>query len=287
VIWRAGAFSLGLKARPLVMGIVNATPDSFSGDGVLKLYRNEKIPGLAYALKLARDGADILDVGGESSRPGARVLTAGEEAHRVIPLITALVRRVKVPVSVDTYKPLVARQALEAGASIVNVIKGPCAPARIFEDAARFKAGLILMHMRGTPRTMQARTKYRDVVLDVKAELRKALENCRKCGIKKERIVVDPGIGFAKTVEQNLVLLQRLEEFSSLGYPVLVGTSRKSFIGRILGLDVDERLMGTAATVALAVASGAAIVRVHDVKAMKQVVLMAHAVVNGGKGIAA
>ena len=269
------------------MGIVNATPDSFSGDGVLRLYRREKVPGLAYALKLIEDGADILDVGGESSRPRAKVLTAKEEARRVIPLIAALVRRVKVPVSVDTYKPLVARQALEAGASIVNVIKGPCVSTRILKDAACFKAGLVLMHMRGTPRTMQAQTKYRDVVLDVKAELRKALENCRKCGIKKENIVVDPGIGFAKTTDQSLELLRRLKEFSSLGYPVLIGPSRKSFIGKTLGLDVDDRLMGTAAAVALGVASGASIVRVHDVKAMKQVVIMAHAVVNGGKGIPA
>ena len=269
------------------MGIVNVTPDSFSGDGVLKIYRQEKVPGLAYALTLIEDGADILDVGGESSRPGAKVLTAEEEARRVIPLIAALARRGKVPVSVDTYKPLVARQALEAGASIVNVIKGPCISTRILKDAASFQAGLVLMHMRGTPQTMQVHTKYRDVVADVKAELRKALKNCRECGIKKENIVVDPGIGFAKTVDQNLVLLQRLKEFSSLGYPLLVGTSRKSFIGKTLGLDVSDRLMGTAATVALAVASGAAIVRVHDVKAMKQVVLMAHAVVNGGKGIPA
>jgi dihydropteroate synthase len=158
---------------------------------------------------------------------------------------------------------------------------------QILKDVASFKAGLVLMHMRGTPRTMQAKTTYKDVVLDVKAEFKKALKDCKKCGIKKESIVVDPGIGFAKTVDQNLVLLKRLKEFCSLGYPVLVGTSRKSFIGKTLGLDVGDRLMGTAATVALAVASGASIMRVHDVKAMKQVALMAHAVVNGGKGMPA
>jgi dihydropteroate synthase len=280
MIWRARSFSFELKTRVLVMGVVNATPDSFSGDGVLKRSCKEKVPGLLYALKLVEDGADILDVGGESSRPGAKVLTAKEEIVRVVPLITELVRRVKVPVSVDTYKPLVARQALEAGASIVNVIKGPCISDGILKDVACHKAGLVLMHMRGTPRTMQACTMYRDVVSDVKIELKKALEYCRKHGIKKESIVVDPGIGFAKTVEQNLILLQRLNEFFSLGYPILVGTSRKSFIGKTLGLDVEDRLMGTAATVALSVMSGASIVRVHDVKAMKQVVSMTSAVCN-------
>ena len=279
MIWQAGAFCLDLKPRPLVMGIVNVTPDSFSGDGVLKTFRHEKVPGLACALKLVDDGADILDVGGESSRPGAKVLSAREEARRVVPLIAALVKRVKIPVSVDTYKSLVAREALEAGASIVNVIKGPGVGVGILNDVALFKAGIVLMHMRGTSRTMQTKTQYRDIVSDVKEELKKALENCRKCAIKKVSIVIDPGIGFAKTADQNLSLLRRLDEFSSLGYPLLVGTSRKSFIGKTLGLDVDDRLMGTAATVALAVASGAAVVRVHDVKAMKQVVLMAQAVI--------
>jgi dihydropteroate synthase len=287
MIWRAGTFCLELKARTLVMGIVNVTPDSFSGDGVLKRHSKEKIRGLAYALKLVEDGADILDVGGESSRPGAKRLAVEQETRRVIPLIAALVRRVNVPVSVDTYKPLVARRALEAGASIVNVIKGPCVHPRILRDVSSFGAGLVLMHMRGTSRTMQKQTTYRDVVGDVKAELKKALENCKRYGIKKENIAVDPGIGFAKTVEQNLILLRRLDEFLSLGYPVLVGTSRKSFIGKTLGLDVNDRLMGTAATVALGVAAGAAIVRVHDVKAMKQVVLMADAVVNGKEGMPA
>jgi dihydropteroate synthase len=280
VIWRASSFSLELKARTLIMGIVNVTPDSFSGDGVLARYPKEKVSGFSYALKLVDDGADILDIGGESSRPGAKMLSVQEEASRVVPLIAALVRRVKVPVSVDTYKPQVAHQALEAGASIVNLIKGPSADVVLLKEVAAAGAGLVLMHMRGTSRTMQMRTQYRDVVLEVKAELKKALENCRKCGIKKENIVVDPGIGFAKTLDQNLALLRRLNDFSSLGYPILLGTSRKSFIGKVLGLDVDDRLMGTAATVALGVASGAAIVRVHDVKAMKQVVMMADAVIN-------
>jgi dihydropteroate synthase len=279
VIWQARGFRIDCGARTLVMGIVNATPDSFSGDGVLAHARKEKIPGLAYALKLVEDGADILDVGGESSRPGARGLTAKEEARRVVPLIEALARRVKVPVSVDTYKPLVARQALDAGASIVNVIKGPSVSDSILKDVASSGAGLVLMHMRGTPRTMQRKTAYRDVVRDVKAELRDVLGRCRMHGIKKGHVVVDPGIGFSKTVGQNLVLLKRLGEFAVLGCPVLIGTSRKSFIGKTLGLDVDDRLMGTAATVALGVASGAAIVRVHDVKAMKQVALMADAVI--------
>ena len=280
-LWHAGSFRLELGEKTLVMGIVNVTPDSFSGDGVLVPRRKEKIPGFSRALELVDEGADILDVGGESSRPGALVLSVQEELGRVLPLVKMLVKSVKVPVSVDTYKPMVARQALDAGASIVNLIQGTPEggiPLALLKVVKRSGAGFILMHMRGDPRTMQTLTSYHDVVRDVKRALKKTLDNCLGYGIKRDSIVVDPGIGFAKTAGQSLVILQRLNELASLRIPVLVGTSRKSFIGKTLGVDVDDRLTGTAATVALAVACGAHMVRVHDVKAMKQAVLMADAV---------
>jgi dihydropteroate synthase len=277
-LWQARGLRLELGGRTQVMGIVNITPDSFSGDGILSGSRKEKVPGLSYALDLIDEGADILDIGGESSRPGAKVLSAREEAARVIPLITALARRVDVPISVDTYKPLVAKEALKAGAVIVNLIKGVPADPAMLDLVGKAQAGLILMHMRGTPLTMQGLTRYDDVVIDVKRELSRTLAVLSKYGIKKDAVVIDPGIGFAKNVEQNLVLMQRLGEFASLGFPLLAGTSRKSFIGKTLGVDVDDRLSGTAATVTLAAAFGAHIVRVHDVKAMKQAVMMADAV---------
>jgi dihydropteroate synthase len=260
------------------MGIVNVTPDSFSGDGVLSKKRNEKVPGLSHALELIDQGADILDIGGESSRPGARMVTANEELKRVIPLITALAKRVTIPLAVDTYKPVVAERALEAGASIINLIKGTPPQASMLKVVKKYDAGLILMHMRGTPKTMQARTGYKNVVTDVKNELKKALALCTALGIKKTNIVIDPGIGFSKTAEQNLSLLKHLDDFSALKSPVLVGTSRKSFIGKLLGADVKDRLTGTVASTALSAMLGAHIVRVHDVKEMKQAMTITDAI---------
>ncbi len=278
-LWHAGAYRLSLGERTLVMGIVNATPDSFSGDGVRSGNPREKIPGLRYARQLADDGADIIDIGGESTRPGARAVSLKEEAARVIPLISALARSIKIPISIDTRQPEVVREALEAGVSIVNLVQGTPADVRILERVAHAGAGLVLMHMRGTPQTMQRHCRYTDVVLDVRNELKKSLDNCSLYGIKKASIVVDPGIGFSKTAEQNLLLLQRLRIIAALPYPVLIGTSRKSFIGKTLGVDVDGRLMGTVVTGALAIAAGTHILRVHDVKAMKQAAQMADAVV--------
>lgn len=279
-IWKARDYGIELGARTLVMGIVNVTPDSFSGDGVLADGRCEKIPGMAYALKLARDGADILDIGGASSRPGSIAPGCKEEAQRVVPLIKALVARVDVPVSVDTASVRVAREALKAGASIINLIQGTPADRRLLALVGETGAGLVLMHMRGTPRTMQlpGKTHYRDVVKEVSSELDLSFEQCLAAGITRDRIVLDPGIGFSKTPEQNLMILRRLAEFCSCGYPVLVGTSRKSFIGKVLGVPEKRRLVGTLVTVVTAIMSGAHIVRVHDVKVMKQAALMADAI---------
>ncbi len=279
-IWKARGHRIRLGERTLIMGIVNVTPDSFSGDGVLAPGRREKVPGLAHALELARAGADILDIGGASSRPGSVPPGDRVEAGRVLPLIAALAKQVRLPISVDTVSVLVALEALAAGASIVNLIQGTPADPQLLRAAGEARAGIILMHMRGTPLTMQtaAMTRYRDVVAEVKAELGMTLKDCAGFGVREESIVVDPGIGFAKTPQQNLKILRHLDEFALLGYPLLVGTSRKSFIGRVLGGKDDDRLVGTAATVALAAMSGAHIVRVHDVKAMKQAVLMADAI---------
>jgi dihydropteroate synthase len=229
------------------------------------------------------DGADILDIGGESTRPGAAAVGVTEEAARVIPLIAALARRVKVPLSVDTSKPEVARQALDAGAAIVNLVKGTPASVAMLKLVGRSKAGLVLMHMRGTPRSMARNIRYGNLIADVKRELAESLERCAGYGIARESIVIDPGIGFAKDARQSLCLLSRIDEFASLGYPLLAGTSRKSFIGKTLGVDVLDRMPATAASVALAVAAGVHIVRVHDVKAMRQAAMITDAIINAGQ----
>jgi dihydropteroate synthase len=256
------------------MGVLNVTPDSFSGDGELDVRG-----AVLRAVRLVRDGADIIDVGGESTRPGSRRVGDRTEIRRVVPVIRELVRKTGIPVSVDTYKPDVAVAALEAGASIVNVVQGTPVDKRILDVVARFGAAIVLMHIRGTPRTMQTKTDYDDVVKDIVVSLKKSVEKCLESGIKKERIVVDPGIGFAKTVEQNLEVIRRLREMRVLKCPLLIGPSRKSFIGRTLDMPVEKRLIGTAAAVAASIMNGAHIVRVHDVKEMKQVSVLVDAII--------
>ncbi len=276
--WRARSFTIALGERTLIMGIINATPDSFSGDGVLSKYKNEKVPGLSYALKLHDLGADILDIGGESTRPGAKCVAVQDELRRVIPLVSALAKRVKIPISVDTYKPVVAQQALDAGASIINTIKGTPPQIALLKTVKRYNAGLILMHMRGTPRNMQSLTTYKDVVHGILNELSHALKICEDCGVNNQNIVIDPGIGFSKTAEQNLSLLKNLNLFARLHLPILVGTSRKSFIGKVLNNDSTNRLAGTIASAVMAASCGAHIVRVHDVKEMKQALSVTDAI---------
>lgn len=247
------------------MGIVNVTPDSFSGDGIVD-------PGGAveHGLKLAAEGADILDVGGESTRPGHQPASAEEELRRVLPVVRRLAREAGVPVSIDTWKMEVAEAAAEAGASIVNDIWGLQRSPGIAELAQRRGLALVLMHN-------QEGTRYRDLMAEVLASLRHSLATADAAGVPPERVIVDPGIGFGKSAEQNLIVLRRLAELRSLERPLLVGTSRKSFIGRLLDLPPDRRLEGTAATVAASVLRGADIVRVHDVAAMAQVVRVAEA----------
>jgi dihydropteroate synthase len=266
---------LNLGHTTKIMGVVNCSPDSFSGDG-----KRTRSACLRHARKLIREGADILDIGGESTRPGALSVALKAEIRRVIPVIDVLARTTKIPISVDTSKLEVARRALDAGASIVNNIRGIQTSAGFLKIVRDYNAAIVIMHMRGTPATMQSKARYKEVVGEVIEELQISVEKCLEIGIKKDRIIVDPGIGFAKTVEQNLTLIDHLNRLNVLHCPILLGTSRKSFIGQILKSDLDKRLMGTAATVTAGVMRGAHMVRVHDVKFIKETLKMTDAILN-------
>ncbi len=264
--------------RTLIMGVLNVTPDSFS-DGGNFLDVNTAVQ---HAREMARAGADIIDIGGESTRPGATPVSAEEELRRVLPVVERLRDLV---VSVDTTKSVVAEQALAAGARIVNDISALRFDPRMVDVVRDMGAGVVLMHMQGAPQTMQQSPRYDDVVAEVRSFLAERIALAVSQGLKKSQIAVDPGIGFGKTVEHNLQLLARLGEFGSLGCPVVVGTSRKSFLGKVLAATgarhasgADARLWGTAATVAWAVAQGARVVRVHDVAEMLDVVRMVEAI---------
>ncbi len=274
--WHTSRRIISLK-KPLIMGILNVTPDSFSDGGCF--YDVSK--AVEHALKMADEGADIIDLGGESTRPGACTVQSDVEISRILPVIDALANRLSIPLSVDTWKSQVADAALNAGAEIINDISGLNFDADMPETAAKHQAGLVLMHTRGKPQDMQQNTNYPDLMGEISSYLHIASLKALSAGVPANRIALDPGIGFAKELDGNLEILRRLQEFESLGYPLLVGTSRKSFIGKTLQKkDTADRLFGTAATVALAVASGAKILRVHDVKAMKDVALMADAIIN-------
>lgn len=275
-ILSAGRYKLNLGARTHIMGILNVTPDSFS-DGGLYTDREEAV---RRAIEMESQGADIIDVGGESTRPGARAVSAGEEYERVIPVIKALVKRVKIPISVDTSKFTIAQKALDCGAVIINDISGLKREPKITRLVKKHNAAVVLMHMEGTPRTMQRNPRYKSLISEITEGLRYSIDIAKDAGISDNNIVIDPGIGFGKTVEHNLEILKRLREFRSLGYPILVGPSRKSFIGKILGLETQERLFGTAAAVAAAIQNGADILRVHDVEHMRQVARLTDAILN-------
>lgn len=265
--------------RTLVMGVLNATPDSFYDGGRYTTLD----AALARAEQMLAEGADILDIGGESTRPGAQPVPEEEEIRRVLPLIEAIVARFpEAAVSIDTTKSRVAQLALQAGACIVNDISGATFDPRMLAVVAQASALIVLMHIKGTPQTMQQNPTYDDVVAEVKATLYAHARRALDAGVLPEHIWLDPGIGFGKTVQHNLQLLRGLPELATLGYPILIGTSRKSFIGHILGgLPPEERLEGTLATLALAVAWGADIVRVHDVKAAVRAVRVADALCRG------
>jgi dihydropteroate synthase len=269
-----GRYKLRLGRRAYIMGIVNVTPDSFSGDGLL-ISQKSKVKSqtldhvINYAENLVRDGADIIDVGGESSRPGASRVSVKEELKRTIPVIKSLAKRVDVPISIDTYKPEVARQALDNGAVMVNDISGLRDP-RMAKVAAKYKAGVVIMHMKGRPRNMQKNPVYTSLLDEIIAYLDNAVKFAGESGIKPEKIIIDPGIGFGKTLEHNLEILKRLSEFKTLGRPIMVGVSRKSFLGRILKAGPRERFPGSLSSACLAVKNGAHIVRVHEVKETKE-----------------
>lgn len=261
--------SLRLGHRTALMGILNVTPDSFSDGG--EWIDPER--ALRHARTMVREGAAIIDVGGESTRPGARAVRAGEEIRRVVPVIERLADE-GILVSIDTSKSAVARAAFRAGAKILNdvtALRGDPAMARA---AAKAGVAVILMHMKGTPRTMQRNPSYRDVVEEILEFFRGILRNAWRAGIERDKIILDPGIGFGKLPEHNLEILRRLDEFRRLGCPLAIGTSRKSFIGRALGRRVDDRVYGTAATVAAAILRGVDVVRVHDVREMSDVARM-------------
>jgi dihydropteroate synthase len=273
-VWQTARRTLSLE-RPLIMGILNITPDSFSDGG---RYASTDL-AVSRAVEMEQQGADILDIGAESTRPGASPVSAEEEKQRLLPVIEQLAKRITIPVSVDTWKADVADASLSCGAEIINDISGLNFDPEMGSVCARHQAGLVLMHTRGTPQTMQQNTVYNDLMGEVSASLADSVRRATESGNLPDRLVIDPGIGFAKNREGNLELLRRLGEFRSIGLPLLVGTSRKAFIGTILGKqNPDERLFGTAATVALAVANGASIIRVHDVAAMRDVALMAHCI---------
>ncbi len=258
------------------MGILNVTPDSFS-DGGRYLQRDA---ALRRGVEMASAGADIIDVGGESTRPGSQSVPADEEMRRVLPVIEGLAAEPGLVISVDTRKAAVARAALEAGASMVNDISALTADPEMADVVASHGASVCLMHMRGTPATMQADPQYDDVVAEVAKYLRERAEAAVEAGIERDLIVIDPGFGFGKTLYHNLEMLRRIREFTALGYPVMVGTSRKSMLGALLGgVSPEDRTEGTAATVALAIAGGASLVRVHDVREMWRVVSVTDAVV--------
>jgi len=257
------------------MGILNITPDSFSDGGC---YLDLKTAG-AQALKLVEEGADILDLGAESTRPGALPVTAREELERLLPVLKRIRKEVLVPISIDTVRPEVAKECLEAGADIINDVSGlKRSGLDMAKVVKKFGAGLVLMHSRGTPETMQTLASYKDVITDVMSELRESIRLATDAGVERERIVVDPGLGFAKTPEQNLEILKKISVFHELGFPILTGPSRKSFVGKVTGREVKDRMFGTAACVAACVREGVQILRVHEPGAMRDVILMTEAI---------
>lgn len=271
-VYTFGNLRYDFTSRTYLMGILNVTPDSFSDGG--RFFDLEK--AVAHARQLERDGADFLDVGGESTRPGAEPVTADEEIRRVVPVIKKLSRELSIPISIDTTKSIVAQEALRAGAVIVNDISGLRFDAAMPKVIAEHSATAVLMHMKGDPRSMQQNPQYDDVVGEVSAFLQRQAVLAERAGITQ--IILDPGIGFGKNLSHNVVLIRHLRAFVELGYPVLVGPSRKSFLGAILDLSVGDRVEGTAAAVTASVLGGASIVRVHDVKEMKRVARVADAI---------
>ncbi len=260
-----------------IMGILNITPDSFSDGG--KYFGNSD-EALRRAVQMLEDGADIIDIGAESTRPGASIVSEEEEIERVIPIIERIIKETGAVVSIDTYKSKTAKEALKAGASIVNDISGLKSDSKMAEVISDADAAVVIMHMQGIPQNMQENPQYEDVVEDIIRELKESISIAKIAGIKENKIVVDPGLGFGKSNINNLEIVNRLREFKTLGYPILIGASRKSMIGNVLNLPVEERVEGSLAVAAAAAMNGASIFRVHDVKETKRVIAMIDAIKN-------
>lgn len=275
-----GSLTLSCARRTRVVGILNATPDSFSDGGA---YFGDIEKAVKHIVRMAADGADVIDVGGESTRPGSIGVTADEELKRVIPIIREASQAVRIPISIDTSKSEVALEALRNGASIVNDVTALRGDPRLASVVSDYGAGLILMHMRGMPRTMQEDPVYDDVVAEVIESLKGSIDRALAAGIREERIIIDPGIGFGKTLGHNLEILRRLSEFGILGRPIMVGVSRKSFLGTILGKEVGERLIGTVAASAAAIMNGADFVRTHDTQEAVEAVRVLDAIMGKGR----
>ena len=275
--WKLARRSLSYGERTLVMGVLNVTPDSFSDGG--EFFSLER--AVAHAEQMIAEAADIIDVGGESTRPGSAFVSEGEELQRVIPVIERLATKSPVPISIDTTKSSVARAAIAAGAEIVNDISGLRFDPLIADEAARAKAGLVLMHSRGTPKDMQQLPPVDDIMSEVIGELRNSVLVAEERGVARDRIAIDPGIGFGKTLAQNVELIAKLDQLviAFAEFPIMIGTSRKSFLGKLLdNAPADQRLHGTIASVVASVLNGAHIVRVHDVKAAVEAIKVAYAV---------
>jgi dihydropteroate synthase len=269
--------TIELGERTLVVGVLNVTPDSFS-DGGLSF---EPARAIERALEMEAEGADIIEIGGESTRPGASRLSADEELSRVLPVLKAVSGKLQLPISIDTYKSEVAAAALAEGAMIVNDVSALRFDPAIADVVGRERAALVLMHMRGDPATMQKMPPSSDIFAEIESDLQVAIQLARSRGLNRNQLVIDPGVGFGKTLEQNLAIINQLERFESFDLPLMIGTSRKSFIGKLTGRPERERLFGTAASVAAAIMRGAHIVRVHDVREMIEVTRVIDAMISG------
>jgi dihydropteroate synthase len=262
--------------RTHIMGVLNITPDSFSDGG--KFLKVED--AVRCGIKMAEEGADIIDVGGESTRPGSDPATIEEELSRVIPVIEALSKEINIPVSIDTYKSEVAKKALDAGAEMINDISALRFDPEMKEVAAEYQVPIVLMHIKGTPKNMQKNPYYEDVIKEIIEYLKESIQLAKEAKVQEENIIIDPGIGFGKRLDDNLNILKNLKEFFILNCPILVGPSRKSFIGKVLDLPVEERLEGSLAALAVSIMNGANIIRVHDVKESKRVAGLVDAILN-------